>query len=76
VLRGERENAAEERRLAGIARGEQSAFIKLHLEDLRLRSIERKSKDTKFIYAQLVLTDKRKQKKGRLPMAARWFSAS
>lgn len=31
--RGERENAAEERRLAGLARDEQTAWVELYLED-------------------------------------------
>ncbi len=45
LQRGERENQAEERRLAGLARDEQSAFFEQHLEELRLRNIERKSRD-------------------------------
>lgn len=36
LQRGEREDAAEERRLAGIAREEQSAFIKQQHEDRKL----------------------------------------
>ena len=39
---GEVENAAEERRKAGIAREEQSAFMQAHLEELKRRAIERK----------------------------------
>lgn len=43
LQRGERENAAEERRLAGIARDQQTAFIEQQLEELKLRAIARKS---------------------------------
>jgi DNA-directed RNA polymerase specialized sigma24 family protein len=43
IQRGERENAAEERRLAGIARDQQTAFIEQQLEELKLRAIARKS---------------------------------
>ena len=43
VQKGEREDAAEERRLAGIARDQQSAFIEQQLEDMKLRAIARKS---------------------------------
>jgi hypothetical protein len=45
MRRGDREDAAEERRLAGIARDEQSEFYKLHAEELRIRNLERKSMD-------------------------------
>ncbi|KAF5879132.1 putative nacht domain protein [Botrytis fragariae] len=43
VQKGEREDAAEERRLAGIARDQQSAFIEQQLEEMKLRAIARKS---------------------------------
>ncbi|KAM0160095.1 hypothetical protein ACHAQE_004710 [Botrytis cinerea] len=43
VQKGEREDAAEERRLAGIARDQQSAFIEQQLEDMKLRAIARKN---------------------------------
>ncbi|TGO40704.1 hypothetical protein BHYA_0033g00580 [Botrytis hyacinthi] len=43
VQKGEREDAAEERRLAGIARDQQSAFIEHQLEEMKLRAIARKS---------------------------------
>ncbi|PYH94744.1 hypothetical protein BO71DRAFT_224781 [Aspergillus ellipticus CBS 707.79] len=42
VDRGERENAAEERRLAGIAREEQAAFFKMCAEEMKRRREERK----------------------------------
>ncbi|CAO2655623.1 Nn.00g044260.m01.CDS01 [Neocucurbitaria sp. VM-36] len=40
--RGEREDAAEERRLAGIARDEQKLLLELHVEELKIRNEERK----------------------------------
>ncbi|RAK95688.1 uncharacterized protein BO80DRAFT_469213 [Aspergillus ibericus CBS 121593] len=40
--RGERENAAEERRVAGIAREEQAAFFKMMAEEMEKRREERK----------------------------------
>jgi Cdc6-like AAA superfamily ATPase len=43
LTKGERENAAEERRLAGLAREEQTAFFQLHAEELKRRNEERKS---------------------------------
>ncbi|CAI7655898.1 unnamed protein product [Penicillium glandicola] len=42
VDRGERENAAEERRLAGIAREEQTSFIRMCAEEMEKRKEERK----------------------------------
>ena len=52
MRRGDREDAAEERRLAGIARDEQCEFYKLHAEELRIRNLERKSMDD---YVHLLL---------------------
>ncbi|KAM3069555.1 hypothetical protein ACMFMG_005658 [Clarireedia jacksonii] len=49
LQRGERENAAEERRLAGIARDQQTAFIEKQLEELKLRAIARKSERQKDV---------------------------
>ncbi|PQE08417.1 Zinc finger protein [Rutstroemia sp. NJR-2017a BBW] len=49
IQRGERENAAEERRLAGIARDQQTAFIEQQLEELKLRAIARKSQRQKDV---------------------------
>lgn len=43
VQKGEREDAAEERRLAGIAREQQTAFFEQQLEEMKLRAIARKS---------------------------------
>lgn len=43
IARGERENAAEERRLAGIARAELSAFIQEQREDKVQRDLDRRS---------------------------------
>ncbi|RDH36433.1 hypothetical protein BDQ94DRAFT_167335 [Aspergillus welwitschiae] len=40
--RGERENAAEERRLAGIAREEQAALFQMYAEEMEKRKEERK----------------------------------
>ncbi|GFN16881.1 vegetative incompatibility protein HET-E-1 [Aspergillus tubingensis] len=40
--RGERENAAEERRLAGIAREEQAALIQMYAEEMEKRKEERR----------------------------------
>lgn len=42
LQRGERENAAEERRLAGLAREEQIALFQFHAEELKRRNEERK----------------------------------
>ncbi|PWY68963.1 hypothetical protein BO94DRAFT_299499 [Aspergillus sclerotioniger CBS 115572] len=42
VERGERENAAEERRLAGIAREEQAVFFQMMAEEMEKRKEERK----------------------------------
>jgi hypothetical protein len=42
LARGERENAAEERRLAGLARDEQRSFFELQAEELKIRNAERK----------------------------------
>ncbi|KAL9577947.1 MAG: hypothetical protein Q9212_006039, partial [Teloschistes hypoglaucus] len=42
IVRGERENAAEERRLAGIARAELSTFIQEQREDKFQRDLDRK----------------------------------
>ncbi|KAI4248357.1 MAG: hypothetical protein LQ352_005928 [Teloschistes flavicans] len=42
IVRGERENAAEERRLAGVARAELSTFIQEQREDKVQRDLDRK----------------------------------
>jgi hypothetical protein len=42
LARGEREDAAEERRLAGIARDEQKLLMEMHAEELKRRSEERR----------------------------------
>jgi hypothetical protein len=42
LARGEREDAAEERRLAGIARDEQKLLFEMHAEELKKRNEERK----------------------------------
>lgn len=42
IVRGERENAAEERRLAGVARAELSTFIREQREDKVQRDLDRK----------------------------------
>lgn len=47
LQRGEREDAAEERRSAGIAREEQSAFIKQQQEERRLQMKRTRQKDVR-----------------------------
>ncbi|KAL3473025.1 hypothetical protein BJX99DRAFT_202881 [Aspergillus californicus] len=47
--RGERENAAEERRLAGIARDEQKLLFQMCAEDLKKRNEERKQRRQKEV---------------------------
>lgn len=42
LARGEREDAAEERRLAGISRDEQKLLFEMQAEELKLRNLERK----------------------------------
>jgi hypothetical protein len=42
ILKGEREDAAEERRLAGVAREEQTALFQLTATELKIRNEERK----------------------------------
>ncbi|KAJ4371362.1 hypothetical protein N0V83_004579 [Neocucurbitaria cava] len=42
LARGEREDAAEERRLAGIARDEQKLLFEMQAEELKIRNAERK----------------------------------
>lgn len=44
IDKGERENAAEERRLAGLARDDQATLLQLHQEELKIRAAERKAK--------------------------------
>ncbi|KAL8636479.1 MAG: hypothetical protein Q9228_006129, partial [Teloschistes exilis] len=49
IVRGERENAAEERRLAGVARAELSTFIREQREDKVQRDLDRKGARQKEI---------------------------
>lgn len=49
LARGERENAAEERRLAGLARDEQTAFFELQAQELKMRNEERKAKRKQYL---------------------------
>jgi hypothetical protein len=49
LARGERENAAEERRLAGLARDEQAAFFELQAQELKLRNEERKANRKQYL---------------------------
>ncbi|KAH8724358.1 hypothetical protein GQ44DRAFT_750370 [Phaeosphaeriaceae sp. PMI808] len=43
LARGEREDVAEERRLAGLARDQQKSFFEMQAEEMRIRNVERKA---------------------------------
>ncbi|KAF1845137.1 uncharacterized protein K460DRAFT_416448 [Cucurbitaria berberidis CBS 394.84] len=49
LARGEREDAAKERQLAGIARDEQKLLFEMHAEELKIRNAERKRARKAFV---------------------------
>ena len=50
----EQEEQAEERRLAGLARDEQKAFFEEHIEELRLRNLDRRSEEPSPVGSRVI----------------------